>query len=246
MDCKWWVYVVRCSDGSLYSGVTTDPERRVHEHNCCKHGAKYTRSRRPVELVFKVERSYRNDALCREYELKQMPKQEKEEFVSNVDLGWAAEVDTWLQWGKVTRKVTEKVKSVPEIEPASAASPGELHRLVGQETGLGAAQGINPHTNVYGEDVRKIANEALELAKEAERRFVEKDDILEDIIMALLQIARAAAPGYNGWSPRLRAYFLRKKVKFDAAPATLDLLPAPMGTTTRMEEVKGEEKKEGG
>lgn len=49
---NWSVYIVGCSDGSLYTGVTTDVERRVHEHNNTRKGAKYTRARRPVELVW--------------------------------------------------------------------------------------------------------------------------------------------------------------------------------------------------
>ena len=51
----WHLYVVRCSDGTLYTGVTTDLDRRLHEHNVTKRGAKYTRTRRPVELVWSKE-----------------------------------------------------------------------------------------------------------------------------------------------------------------------------------------------
>lgn len=49
---KYHVYLVRCSDGSLYCGATTDVARRVREHNESPHGSRYCRSRRPVELAF--------------------------------------------------------------------------------------------------------------------------------------------------------------------------------------------------
>ncbi len=47
----WWTYVLRCSDDSLYVGVTTDLDRRLHEHNATARGARYTRARRPVEFA---------------------------------------------------------------------------------------------------------------------------------------------------------------------------------------------------
>ena len=47
----WYVYLLRCADATLYCGVTTDMERRLREHNAGSRGAKYTRARRPVELV---------------------------------------------------------------------------------------------------------------------------------------------------------------------------------------------------
>ena len=49
---KWKLYVLKCVDGTLYTGITTDVTRRLHEHNSTKKGAKYTRSRRPVKLVY--------------------------------------------------------------------------------------------------------------------------------------------------------------------------------------------------
>ena len=49
---KWKLYVLECSDGSLYTGITTDTSRRLDEHNCSTRGAKYTRSRRPVKMIW--------------------------------------------------------------------------------------------------------------------------------------------------------------------------------------------------
>ena len=52
----WYVYLLRCADATLYCGVTTDMERRLREHNAGSRGAKYTRARRPVDLLARAER----------------------------------------------------------------------------------------------------------------------------------------------------------------------------------------------
>ncbi|WP_440006910.1 GIY-YIG nuclease family protein [Halomicrococcus sp. SG-WS-1] len=75
-----WVYVVQCSDGSFYTGYTTDVERRVAEHDAGE-GAKYTRGRTPVELVHAERFETRSAAMSREYEIKQLRRREKERLV---------------------------------------------------------------------------------------------------------------------------------------------------------------------
>ena len=74
---EWWVYIVACSDGSLYTGITTDRERRIAEHNDSKKGAKYTRNRRPVDLVYSEMHPDRSTASKREYEVKKLSRAEK-------------------------------------------------------------------------------------------------------------------------------------------------------------------------
>ena len=74
---EWWVYIVACSDGSLYTGITTDRERRIAEHNNSKKGAKYTRNRRPVDLVYSEMHPDRSTASKREYEIKKLSRAEK-------------------------------------------------------------------------------------------------------------------------------------------------------------------------
>ncbi|EMA40941.1 GIY-YIG nuclease family protein [Halobiforma nitratireducens] len=74
------VYVLECADGSLYTGYTTDLERRVAEHDD-GDGAKYTRGRTPVELVHHERYETRSAAMSREYEIKQLSRQEKERLV---------------------------------------------------------------------------------------------------------------------------------------------------------------------
>ena len=73
----WWVYIVTCSDESLYTGITTDRERRIVEHNDSKKGAKYTRNRRPVDLVYSEMHPDRSTASKREYEIKKLSRAEK-------------------------------------------------------------------------------------------------------------------------------------------------------------------------
>lgn len=75
-----YTYMVRCRDGSLYTGWTTDIKRRVKAHNEGK-GAKYTHSRRPVKLVYYEIFETKEEAMKREYAIKQMKKDEKEKLV---------------------------------------------------------------------------------------------------------------------------------------------------------------------
>jgi len=75
-----YVYVLECADGTLYTGYTTDVERRVAEHDAGE-GAKYTRGRTPVELVYRERFESRSAAMSREHELKQLSRTEKERLV---------------------------------------------------------------------------------------------------------------------------------------------------------------------
>jgi len=76
------VYVLRCADGTLYTGYTTDVDRRVAEHDAGE-GAKYTRGRTPVELVHVESYDDRGTAMSREYEIKQLSRREKERLVDD-------------------------------------------------------------------------------------------------------------------------------------------------------------------
>jgi putative endonuclease len=79
-----YVYVLECSDGSFYTGYTTDVERRVTEHDA-GDGAKYTRGRTPVELVHVEQYDSKSAAMSREYELKQFTRTQKERVVESSD-----------------------------------------------------------------------------------------------------------------------------------------------------------------
>jgi len=78
MNHEWFLYVVRCSDNSFYTGITTDITRRLNEHNTTSKGAKYTRSRRPVELVYWTDFKDRSTAAKAEARFKKLSRKEKE------------------------------------------------------------------------------------------------------------------------------------------------------------------------
>lgn len=78
---NWFVYILRCSDNSLYTGVTTDCERRLHEHNHSPRGAKYTRARRPVTLAYREQAASRSAAQQRETQIKRLNVRQKEALI---------------------------------------------------------------------------------------------------------------------------------------------------------------------
>ena len=80
-----YVYLVRCADDSIYCGWTTDLEKRVRAHNSGK-GAKYTRSRRPVKLVYAEEFAEKQEALSREWHLKRLSREEKIRLIEKAGL----------------------------------------------------------------------------------------------------------------------------------------------------------------
>lgn len=77
----YYLYLLRCSDNSLYCGQTKDLERRVKEHNSDNSTSKYTRTRRPVKLVYFEKYKTINEVLKREFEIKKMTKTKKEALV---------------------------------------------------------------------------------------------------------------------------------------------------------------------
>lgn len=78
----YYVYIVECADKTLYIGYTNDVKRRVEIHNEGKTGAKYTKPRRPVRLVYSESLPTKGDALRREWELKQLTRAEKLKLVA--------------------------------------------------------------------------------------------------------------------------------------------------------------------
>jgi putative endonuclease len=78
---NWRLYVVRCSDDTLYTGITNDLERRINEHNTSKRGAKYTKTRRPVELIYYESYKNRSAAQQAEYAFKKLKREQKEKKI---------------------------------------------------------------------------------------------------------------------------------------------------------------------
>jgi putative endonuclease len=75
------LYILECADKTLYTGITTDLERRVDEHNDSKKGAKYTRVRRPVRLVYSAKFKDRSSASKEEYRIKKMTRAQKMKLI---------------------------------------------------------------------------------------------------------------------------------------------------------------------
>jgi len=79
----YYVYMVKCSDDTLYTGIASDIQRRVEEHNSSKKGAKYTKTRRPVRLVFSEIFEDRSSASKREYAIKKLSREEKLHLIAS-------------------------------------------------------------------------------------------------------------------------------------------------------------------
>ncbi|HIP60689.1 MAG TPA: GIY-YIG nuclease family protein [Campylobacterales bacterium] len=81
MSKQYIVYIVQCSDKTLYTGIAKELNRRIEEHNSSNKGAKYTKARRPVTLVYHEEHTDRSSASKREYAIKKMSRQKKLDLV---------------------------------------------------------------------------------------------------------------------------------------------------------------------
>lgn len=82
----YWVYILKCSDDTLYTGITTDIKRRLREHNGeLPGGAKYTSARNPVSLVFQIEYPDRSSASIEESRIKKLTKSEKQFLIQEYD-----------------------------------------------------------------------------------------------------------------------------------------------------------------
>ena len=80
MEKKWYVYILRCADKTLYTGITNDLDRRLDAHNAGT-ASKYTRVRRPVAMVYREEIASKGDALRRELQIKALSRQQKEQLI---------------------------------------------------------------------------------------------------------------------------------------------------------------------
>lgn len=80
MEQIWWVYILLCADGTLYTGITNNPECRLHAHNAGT-ASKYTRTRRPVSMVYRESVATKVDALRRELVIKGMTRKQKQALI---------------------------------------------------------------------------------------------------------------------------------------------------------------------
>lgn len=80
MSKTWFIYMVECQDGTYYTGVSNDLDHRVEQHNLGK-GAKYTRARGPVSLVYSEQCADRSTALKREFDIKKLTRSQKKKLI---------------------------------------------------------------------------------------------------------------------------------------------------------------------
>lgn len=88
MEAVWYLYILRCGDDTLYTGITTDVEKRLNAHRSGK-GAKYTRGRAPLELVYSEICESHSHALKRELEVKHLTREEKRKLIHSPGEGSA-------------------------------------------------------------------------------------------------------------------------------------------------------------
>lgn len=81
---SYFVYILECSDGSLYTGITTNITKRLDEHNTNEKGAKYTKARRPVKLVYQETSENRSSASKREYAIKKLTRVKKLQLIKKL------------------------------------------------------------------------------------------------------------------------------------------------------------------
>ncbi|BFU79028.1 GIY-YIG nuclease family protein [Arcobacter sp. 15-2] len=81
---SYFVYILECSDNSLYTGITTNIEKRLNEHNTSSKGAKYTKARRPVKLVYQEPAQDRSAASKREYAIKKLTRTKKLQLIKTI------------------------------------------------------------------------------------------------------------------------------------------------------------------
>jgi len=81
---KWFVYILQCSDKTLYTGITINLKQRLIEHNSSPKGAKYTRGRRPVTLIYSKAHPSRSSAASREHQIKQLTRKQKKQLIGKL------------------------------------------------------------------------------------------------------------------------------------------------------------------
>ena len=81
----WYTYILQCKDKTFYTGATTNLKRRIKEHNASNLGAKYTKGRRPVKLVYSAGKKDMSEALREECRIKRLSRAKKLKFIDNID-----------------------------------------------------------------------------------------------------------------------------------------------------------------
>ena len=121
---KWVVYLVRCSDRSLYCGISNDLKNRLFDHNSGR-GAKYTRSRRPVEPVGVSFEMTKSDALKLEYRIKQLPANRKIAEINRTKMQMAVKQELKALQNEFKALGTKVEKLIKAVEKRRRLKPGQ-------------------------------------------------------------------------------------------------------------------------
>jgi putative endonuclease len=132
VDKNWVVYLVQCSDGSLYCGITNDLKKRLSAHNSGS-GAKYTRSRRPVKLVGTSSKLTKTDALKLEYQVKKVPAEKKISELKKGEGTMAKEIEKDLmalaeQMKMVAKRIEKLTEAIGDSTKASSTKPKTVRK----------------------------------------------------------------------------------------------------------------------
>ena len=115
---NWWCYIVRCKDGSFYTGITNDLKKRIDKHNAGK-AAKYTRNKRPVVLVYKEQCESKSSALKRECSIKKLSRIKKEKLIAESVLI----VEVYERWKFNFPERVKKMKSLMKNNIEDKSTP---------------------------------------------------------------------------------------------------------------------------
>jgi putative endonuclease len=200
---RWFVYLIRCSDKSLYCGTTNNLKNRLEAHNSGK-GAKYTRFRRPVELVAASSEMTKSDALKLEYRVKQLPASKKNLELTKEENKMTKELKKDLQAVKkginaLVKKTENLLKAVEKLDkpksakkpiakpvkapkkaPAKKAAVSKAAPVTTADTVLeiikGSEEGVNTESLMKktGYNQKKIANLVYKLKKQGKIKSPEK------------------------------------------------------------------------
>jgi putative endonuclease len=190
---RWIVYLIRCADESLYCGITNNLENRLIAHNSGR-GAKYTRSRRPVELVAASSEMTKSDALKLEYRVKQLPASKKKLEFKNKENKMTKKLKKDLQTvskalyslaekvEKIQKEVTKKMQSTkkPKVKSVKKAPVKKTGTATAVNTVLsiinGSKKGVSTETLMKktGYNQKKIANLIYKLKKQGKIKSAKK------------------------------------------------------------------------
>ena len=192
---SWCVYIVKCSDGSLYTGIARDVDKRVKAHNEGK-GAKYTRSRRPVRLVYSLKLDNKSLAMSREASIKRLSREQKLALIGGAPMNALLRLlqcgEEWQKYHKrsipkIIEKMREEMEEYEEQDPNSYHALDELGDIV-----VGAMRAISELTPKQLEFLTRVSEMKVQRRmyspgkKDKEAEAVVTREIASDLVPEML------------------------------------------------------------